>query len=247
MSSKKDILGNCAICLKYGKLTFEHIPPKKAINSKPIYLQNSRHLIYENDVLFGKRIRSHKGSGLQTLCETCNNNLGAWYSKSYINFAKTSNEILKEHINPKKNSIPSEVCCIIEIEPLNIIKQIASMFLAISPGCSKIKSLRKLADFVQDKYSTEFPSELRIFMFFNITGNYKMLGYNFQMDLKTNQIVNSSELSFRPFGFKLTDGFAGSLDILEITDWSRLKLNQKVKMSIYCPVKNVDKNIFEPF
>lgn len=247
MNSKKEILGNCAICLKYGKLTFEHIPPRKAINDKPIFLQDSRHLLSEDDILFGKRIRRHKGNGLQTLCETCNNNLGAWYSKSYINFALVSHVVLKEHIDLEQNSIPSEICCIIEIEPLNILKQVASMFLAVSPGCSKIKSLRKLADFVLDKQNTEFPQELRIFMFFNFTGNYKMLGYNIQMDLNTSQILKSSEISYKPFGFKLTEDFNGKLDMLEISAWSKFKLNQKVKMSIYCPVKKVDGNIFEPF
>ena len=32
MSKKQE--GFCHICGRYGKLTFEHIPPKKALNSK---------------------------------------------------------------------------------------------------------------------------------------------------------------------------------------------------------------------
>lgn len=30
----KEHIGNCHICDKYGKLTFEHIPPKCALNNK---------------------------------------------------------------------------------------------------------------------------------------------------------------------------------------------------------------------
>ena len=32
----KEIFGNCKLCGKYKKLTFEHVPPEKAFNSSAV-------------------------------------------------------------------------------------------------------------------------------------------------------------------------------------------------------------------
>jgi len=48
-------LGNCALCAKRAKLSFEHIPPQCAFNNKPIYVQTHEHLVEESGYLFGKK------------------------------------------------------------------------------------------------------------------------------------------------------------------------------------------------
>jgi hypothetical protein len=51
----KQAIGACALCGKPSNLTFEHIPPQCAFNSKPIYVQSHEHLTDENSYLYGKK------------------------------------------------------------------------------------------------------------------------------------------------------------------------------------------------
>ena len=68
--------GICKLCGKQSKLTFEHIPPEGAFNSKPVYFQDKENLLDKSSYRYGGRKRSNKGAGGYHLCKSCNNNNG---------------------------------------------------------------------------------------------------------------------------------------------------------------------------
>jgi hypothetical protein len=124
MSKGRSVEGKCLICGAYGALTFEHIPPESAYNDKPIFIQDSDHLTNKNSYVFGKRMLNNKGFGSYTLCKPCNNSTGGWYGEAYCSFSRQGMKILhsKEHIG----SVMGDYF----IKPLNVFKQILTMFMS---------------------------------------------------------------------------------------------------------------------
>lgn len=85
---KKEIYGQCHICGRYGKLTFEHIPPEAALNKGKVKAYSGDEVIMS---LHGEK--SHyqdmqRGMGKFSLCESCNNTTGQWYASTYCQVAK---------------------------------------------------------------------------------------------------------------------------------------------------------------
>lgn len=79
----KDIYGSCALCGKYMKMTFEHIPPRGAFNSR------KAKIISGNDYINGLSMDSfeelselpykeeQRGKGDYSLCADCNSLTGS--------------------------------------------------------------------------------------------------------------------------------------------------------------------------
>ena len=107
---KTDIYGYCALCGKYKKMTFEHIPPKGAFNDRKAKIISGTSYINgltKTDFVDLKDLpykEQQKGKGLNSICAECNNLTGSYYGNAYIEFAHnlayliTENDIEKGRI-----------------------------------------------------------------------------------------------------------------------------------------------------
>ena len=68
--------GYCHICGKYGKLSFEHIPPQKALNNNKALVYTGENAIKRYKGENAKYKNQQQGMGGFTLCDNCNNNTG---------------------------------------------------------------------------------------------------------------------------------------------------------------------------
>ena len=119
-------LGQCHICGEMGKLTFEHIPPRKAMNNKPI-------CIYDGNALLSKNItylNSQRGNGKFSLCEKCNNITGSWYAESYIEAANNITSWLESNTLPNDQEVYLEFS---DFNALAFTKQVIAMFCSLIP------------------------------------------------------------------------------------------------------------------
>lgn len=103
----KTIEGICKLCGKYGKLTFEHVPPASAFNNTAVLnyppevtvemLSGSNgRMPWDFSGLSGKV--NQCGAGGYYLCNECNYNTGKWYISEYVKLANTFHEIIEtEH------------------------------------------------------------------------------------------------------------------------------------------------------
>lgn len=81
---KKDVYGQCHICGKYGKLSFEHIPPEAALNKGQVKAYSGEEIL---KTFHGEKARyqnMQRGMGRFSLCESCNNTTGQWYAATYL-------------------------------------------------------------------------------------------------------------------------------------------------------------------
>lgn len=77
--SKKQKYGKCQICLKYKKLTFDHVPPQGGIEIKPVEIKNALDLLTCRNQITKCHI-SQNGVKFKTICERCNN---YWLGRKY--------------------------------------------------------------------------------------------------------------------------------------------------------------------
>lgn len=124
--------GKCALCGKKCELTYEHIPPKAAFNSRPSKMYSGEKLLLDGDRLpwnvEGLTYVSHqKGAGRYSLCQQCNNDTGTWYGDSYKEIAY----VIAGALETWKNE-PVQGIGIKEIYGARFIKQVISMFCSVN-------------------------------------------------------------------------------------------------------------------
>lgn len=193
---KNNMVGECKICNKKGKLSFEHIPPKAAFNDKAIFAQEYDHLFNENSYVYGKRMKNKKGSGKYSLCESCNNLTGDWYARDFAEFCKQGMNQLTSKRKPN-----STVNFNFTIKPLNILKQVVVMFMA-NEGTNCFQQNEQLQNFVLNKESKILPENFDIYLYSSLSNKKKMLGVSLVGHI-TGLIIMGAEINFHPFGYLL--------------------------------------------
>ena len=85
--ARSPVIGTCHICGTHGKLSFEHVPPKKAFNNRRVVKVG-----FDEAMSVGPYDQLEKGhidqreAGAYTLCSTCNNKTGSWYADGFADW-----------------------------------------------------------------------------------------------------------------------------------------------------------------
>lgn len=226
---KKVKEGNCALCGKFKILSFEHVPPQSAFNNVPVLIQTHEHLVEKTSYLFGKSMKNNKGSGDYTLCIDCNNNTGDWYARDFGDFAHQGMSVIKS-----RDTIQRTITGQYEIKPLNIIKQILTMFMSIDKT-GHLRSQSDLIDFILKKESIGLPSRYKVFLYSTLSIKRRLIGYCIA-STEEQGIQKWSEINFPPFGYFLAeDSFAANKHMLDISTFSTFSYNQKVLIRMSTP------------
>ncbi len=219
--------GTCRICGKHKKLTFEHIPPESAYNARPVYFQKSEHLHDTKSHLFGKRIRSNQGAGGYYLCKTCNNNTGSWYGASYKHFVDTGIFTCHYKVHSSKYISFNYI-----IKPLNVLKQILSMFMSLDSG-GQLLNHPGLKEFILTKESQSLPSGLRVFVYYTSAKSLRNGWGIIRSDFAYHTL---GELTYDPFGLCYTINSPPVRDdFCEMTSFKNYEFNQRTRINLQLP------------
>lgn len=202
--------GICRVCGDKTLLSFEHVPPRVAFNKHTSYTDISfdDYLKVENPLKDKmKGIKKQGGIGYNSLCKDCNSFLGSHYVEAYKKWVYGGFEVLRNG----KNDV--HFFKINNQEPLKILKQIVSMFLAIN-GPWYRESFPELVTFVQDPKEKALPKKFRILAYLNIDGISRYLGHSIVYNPRLGGSVNCSEIAFPPFGYVLTFDFPHNIPAL---------------------------------
>ena len=250
MATKK---GPCHICGKYTNLTFEHIPPRRALNSEParVYsgvevLQNKQKNSIDDTV--GLRYQNQQqGVGRHTLCRRCNNNTGSHYASHYIDFAMSVAYLLKRENTNGAVGVHLETK---EMNCLAVFKQIISMFCSTSaPGALGTE----FREFLLEKENIEFDRERwGVHLYINMggrSGSSGLLSLFFQqsgVELEQQPslfTLNVCEIATYPLGMILLDRcspYQPQIDQIgpDITGMSNLRYGEKPHTIMDLPYRN---------
>ncbi len=123
--------GVCHICGKYCELTFEHIPPKQAFNWQRAKIYNGDEALKRSKGEQARYCNLQQGMGKYSLCQSCNNNTGAWYAQTYCDFAMDVVKSLHQ-LNQLEHGDVVEFT-FKECSILQVVKQVVAMFCSLLP------------------------------------------------------------------------------------------------------------------
>ena len=196
--AKRKIEGRCHICGDFGPLSWEHVPPKQAFNSRPVEAHpwiESLDFGIDDERPRGKVLQ--RGMGGYTLCERCNNLTGHWYGTEFINWCYRGRDILIQ-----AEGKPSLVY-LHYVLPLRVIKQVATMFFSAC-GENFRDNCDDLVGFVLNRERRYLPPRYDFYAYYNIEGTYRFSSIVATARLDRNQTSVFSEITFPPYGYVLT-------------------------------------------
>jgi len=169
MASRK-VKGICHICGINIELTYEHVPPRKAFNSKPVFYQDLQDLLEDQNFLDSSQGKpNQKGVGGYTLCERCNTTTGSWYGTAYVDWTYKAMNVLKYTRGKPSIYYP------FYIFPLRVIKQIICMFFSTN-GSEFQKNHPDLVKFVLDRKARHLAQDIQICAFYNTSPRSRQSG-----------------------------------------------------------------------
>ncbi|ANW95830.1 hypothetical protein AXE80_05835 [Wenyingzhuangia fucanilytica] len=214
--------GKCRLCGEVKKLSFEHVPPESAYNSTPVFFQDSENLHDKSSYVYGKRKRSSRGAGGMYFCVSCNNNTGGWYAKDYKEFAEIGMYVLRSRVYANKY-----MCAEYPIKPLNVLKQILIMFVALESSGYLIKR-PGLKEFLMEPENNNLPENIRVFAYMTSTIKLRNALSFSNMD---GYMRHFGEISYTPFGFHISiDTPPINKPYCEITNFAQFVYNEKAKI-----------------
>lgn len=231
MSSQYE--GYCRLCGEYKKLSFEHIPPKKAFN------EHMRVFRTAQDHLSGRqRSKYRRGLGQYSLCEQCNNLTGAWYGNAFVEWTKQGLEWFDKVKGERALNLPYY------IKPLNVLKQAVVMSLALSPETS-IPHNRELRQFVLHPRQKYLPGDTRIFVYFCMDGEVRFASGMAILDTSGggSEFV-IAEVALPPFGYCITapvgdrKSLAEEKGLFDISWFSRFGYNEWTQIHLRLPTRS---------
>ncbi len=181
-------------------LSFEHVPPRTTFNKDTKYssVAFEDYIKTENPLKNQPKGKIKQGGiGYNSFCEKCNSFLGAEYVPAYKRWVTGDFEILVDkefHLHNYK---------IKQIEPLKILKQIISMFLAINDDWY-LDAYPELSNFVSDKETKILPEKFKVFAYLTRAENIRYMNHVVKGNLRSGKPINCSEIAFPPYGYVLT-------------------------------------------
>lgn len=204
---KDSKFGKCHLCGNITRLTYEHVPPRKAFNQNAAFLYWGNQIIgrenfpWDFSGLKGKQ--QQRGIGWYTLCGKCNNDTGGWYASSFVDFIyKGYGALIGQGQITNRQWVKWTFR---NIYPLRIIKQIITMFFSVNnPDLADVHS--DLRDFILAKNEKGISNtKYRIYLYVLQGAFARYIGLCGIIKLKnTGNIIRVlSEFSAPPFGYVL--------------------------------------------
>ncbi len=157
-------VGICSLCLESRPLSFEHVPPRRVFNSRPAVAHTlyGLHLASEHKKS-PPLMKARAGLGRRSLCEGCNGRTAALYGNA---FAEWTVQCLRYAERLRDTSV---VLLSFRLQPLNVLKQIATMIIVVSGSKTSSAPVDALRHFVLSPDSMQLPRDAHFKAYFNPT------------------------------------------------------------------------------
>lgn len=216
--------GVCSICGKGGKLTFEHIPPKAAYNETGVELYGIEDWLRREDGGLSGGAPQPDGSGLYSICKSCNELSGAHYLPAFAKLVHAGIDLhsqIRERWGddgPDKQLKPRVATVGIKaVRPLLLAKQMLAMLLAVN-GPHFGRKNAALVNFVLDPHSRGLPDRYRLFLSLFSGPMARFVGLSVVVRPGGRSLL--TEVAYPPFAYLLTVDSPPELPVGDITAWA---------------------------
>lgn len=198
--------GICHICLRRKKLTFEHVPPRRAYNRHPVVAHTLNHpAAAAGKIPIGVVAKYRAGMGVTTLCEECNGFTARYYGEAFAEWVRQA--LVYADRYERADGRENVVLLPFQIEPLGVLKQIATMALAVAP-VSRIDAHRDLRRFVLLPFERHLPPQYEFRVYLNPKRSQwkepqnRMNGASVLMNVANRTAIHTvADIAFPPLGY----------------------------------------------
>lgn len=240
MSEESDY---CHVCGREGPLSFEHIPPRSMGNSHGIRSYKAVEIIkragaFDASAKDGVRFsKMRRGSGVQTLCSSCNSYFGTHYVREFTGCIM---ELAAYFVQqpPTGGAIHLGGG---NVNVLAFFKHVVSNFCATTP----FGTMLDCKEFLLNKESNDFPSRYRLYMFAVPDPDSDMITTGWMVYLTKRGIVKLAHIATFPVGFTLVDTDASAFIPpylgCDITGMASQKWGDRPEFAVELPLMTLDK------
>jgi hypothetical protein len=183
-----------------------------------------------------KKTILQQGLGAYTLCNQCNNDTGAWYGASFVEWSRLG-FIYLEKLGREKGSFYLPFT----IKPLNVIKQILVMTLAMSVD-TPTSYYDDLVPFLLDKTQNYLPPKFKISVYFNFGGQPRFESNKAVGNFERQAISYvDAEVALPPFGYCVTStsiqhkSLADAMGLCDITRFAQYDYDRQRTVFLRLP------------
>lgn len=225
----------CRICRVNDADSFEHVPPRAALNDKPqtVYGIDDWLARAEDGTLPSGRIEQ-RGAGGQTLCQSCNNNTGSWYGTELARTVAAGVKILREAPLDEYDTLTDYRWASVGFKksatgphPLRFIKQVVAMLLAASP-IELSANHPELSEFVLDKDKAGLPDRYKFYLSLFAGPYARTTGIVANIDIERGREDIFAEVAFPPYAYVMSiDSEPDLIETVDITLFVDIGYNQQ--------------------
>ncbi|WP_178861265.1 hypothetical protein [Thiomicrorhabdus cannonii] len=191
--------GYCVICGDYGKLTRDHVPPKKCNNLKSVELKT---LLQHSS----EKSTSQGGTHFQTICTNCNSHLlGTEYDPSLVEF---SNAITGLALGKSRDLVVLPRVTGVDIKPQRVARSVVGHVLAAiavdeaQSGLVDAPMSSAMREYFLDE-TLPLPDSLEIYYWLYPSNNQVVMKNVAKGILGTGKSIFGHVIKFLPLGFWL--------------------------------------------
>jgi hypothetical protein len=201
----RDRRGICQLCLTEGPLSFEHVPPRAALNDQRMESGTITHWLQRNEE--GPRLRrtiQQGGSGFHCLCSECNNRTGSWYASELTRWVHGALAALPglppiAEMDRELND-HTVILRIDRVRPLAFVKQIVTMIPAVNDVDFAHRNTQ-LREFVLERDRVGLPAGIQVYLAHYLGPISRRSGLQAKQNLGTGELHVSSEIAHPPFAY----------------------------------------------
>jgi hypothetical protein len=227
----------CRVCGEVTEMTFEHFPPRSAGNRQRVeILDITDWLRREDDGTMEKGQILQKGSGAYSLCEDCNNRSGRLFVPELARWTRIGNAALGKLDLAAIDAQANPAYVVLEVKdvrPGRFLKQIVTMFLALTSGGVAQKHV-ELREYAKNPKLVGLPPQYQFYLALNAGPGARYNGGSVTMTLGAGMVF-ALELSFPPFAYILSiDEGTPAIETGNITSFVDVGIDQtaNVKMQL---------------
>jgi hypothetical protein len=140
-----------------------------------------------------------QGMGAYSTCKKCNNDMGGWYARAFVEWC------VEGHLILEKSGGRPRLVYSHRIYPLRAIKQLIAMFFAINGPEFRTAGQggknEELVWLLKNKEARGLPTGYRFFAYYNPGSVPRMNNIGAIVNFNTGKDSVFSEITFPPFGF----------------------------------------------
>lgn len=243
---KRGSVGPCHVCGKTAALTFEHLPPRSAGNSKARRAVDLETSLAQPVGEFPARgwVSMQRGVGLYATCAPCNNFGGSAYVPDFADFTASVmiglDRWARDADAAGQGQAPETLRMNMQrLHPGAVVRQVLFMLLAASGSEGLGARYPVLREIVLDKATAPLPPEMALRMTLLASERSRVHHVAVEADFATLQERALVEVAFTPFAWLLEIGDPSDRRAVDVSSWSEIPPAEERQLELIATVGSV--------